>query len=249
MEFYDYLLRLSSATRTSVDWDTITYINWDELPKKYKSRKNFKRWKDSDYVQIAFKSFVDGNINRFLSSSQLINPNLLAYFIDNDGCKIVEEEGIYYLVDKDSSDSAKLNQIRINKQSIFSYEFFTEIKNYCTKMKQKGKQIYINNLLGENGNLKVKLKNVENNNKRVYNYFIIKLTDDIPIGFGLEFLEQNENIEDQSLELIKEEDAFRTSAYPNLKHTAYVWEELWKKDEGYRFYYISELDKMFSMYY
>lgn len=259
MEFLDYLLHLSNTTRSSVDFETINYINWDELPKKYKERKNYKRWEDLEYVQVAFKSLVDGNTNRYNSSNQMINPNLLAYFIDNEACEIkIEDETVvekkkkekkvkvYYLVDKSDENI----RIRINKQIVFSYQFFVSVKNYCKKMNEEGKKIYIDKLLNDNGNIKVKPTKIETDNKGVYNYFIIKLTD-IPIGLGVEFIEESPNEKENDLkkDKIQENDNIRRFMNPKLKHITYVWEGIWNRDDGYREYYIEELDKLFSLYY
>ena len=87
MNFNDYLLSLSNTTTNGVDFEE-GKINWDKLDSKSKGKKsNFK-----DMANIAFKAFIEGNKESYTKSTQVLHPNLVAYFVENGACKFSDKE-------------------------------------------------------------------------------------------------------------------------------------------------------------
>ena len=179
-------------------------------------------------------------------------------FIKAFGFKVKKQKKsnkVYYLV----NDQEKLS-IKVSRQIKFGYELYNEIRKYCEGMKKIGKRTYVNNFLGERGNLKVKPEKFEYGKRRIDFYFVIKRVDKIingelkqsPLVIGIEFLEEEAHKEDVNPETNKNQIVRSNIIMSNnkcVKHLSYVWEELWNRNDEYRQYYIQELDRLLSIYF
>lgn len=168
MNFNDYLLSLSNTTTNGVDFEE-GKINWDKLDSKSKGKKsNFK-----DMASIAFKAFVEGNKESYTKSTQVLHPNLVAYFVENNACKFSNREEI----EGDGKDAEELKEmIELFDLAKKNYESKNKNKKFRTK-----KEDFIKNL---------NLKDVKPKKTKVY-YLVsdsgesIKVSRQIKFGYEL----------------------------------------------------------------
>jgi len=244
--FQDFLynLYLTNAHNERSKYKNNT-INWSKLPKSIAEESCISKYHTSKFVKSVFIHFSLAN-DKFIQSTQTLHPNLIRYFIINKACKIVEIDNHIYLRSMINNDI----QTRISPQIKFGYELSNILRKYKNKLNKDNHPF--NMLFDKNDNILMTCEHYVSKSGRIDFVLTLKqLQDNRDLYIGFEFLENTSHKNDISQELnkIQEIRCEKMCLFDkNVKHISFVWQKYWNKNDGYREYYIKEIERLYNIY-